>query len=83
MTGQVCDRFLGNRRERGVCAGIDTLLQRHDEAIIEPPVDKPGPGPGRVPSQLQFIFHLSIVLGEDNMHRDHIRIQAVDSGRVH
>src|SRR5215467_6729195 len=45
-------------------------------------MNEPGPGPPGVGAQPKLALYLPIKLRKYNVYRDHIRIEAIDTGRV-
>lgn len=55
-------------------------FQENDESIIKPAMQQPWPETNRISREFKFLVNAPQELTEDNMHGDHVGIEAVDAG---
>ena len=61
---------------------IDSLFEKHDEPVVQMPVNNARPAPERGRIERQPWPHLGIKFVEDNVNRDYIGVETIDPGGI-
>jgi hypothetical protein len=71
-----------DRREAHLGISINPSFEIHDEFVVQPAMNQQRPVPNRDARKSQLRSNLIIKCLKDDVNDNHIRIQAVNSGRI-